>query len=329
MSTTNEVPVIDAASIGKSFDDTVAVRDVSFSVGEGEVFSLLGPNGAGKTTVVRMLTTLTGIGEGSARIAGRDVATEPHEVRKVIGVAGQAAAVDEKLTVIENLNLFSRLYKLPSSLRRKRVAELVERFDMGSFANRPAATFSGGQRRRLDIVAALVAQPRALFLDEPTTGLDPRSRSELWDSVRELAAEGTAILLTTQYLEEADALADRIQVIDRGRTVASGTPASLKKSVGLDVLQITVATEGDLGAATAALTDMDGVTVDAEAKRIDVAISEGAAQSLHVLRRLQDRDATIADFELRKPTLDDAFLALTGSSIPEPVPAMSQEDNAS
>lgn len=306
--------VIEAASLRKSFGDVVAVDEVSFSVGRGEVLGLLGPNGAGKTTLVRMLTTLTSIDAGTASIAGTDVTTDPEVVRQVIGLAGQAAAVDEKLSARENLELFARLYRIPRRQRRRRVGDLIDRFDMAEFVDRPASTYSGGQRRRLDIVAALVAEPLALFLDEPTTGLDPRSRAEVWDSVRSLAERGTAIVLTTQYLDEADQLAGEILVIDRGQTVASGSPETLKQAVGQDMLEIHVDTETDLSLAREVLAAQKGAIFDTRGRRIDVSITRGASQSLDVLRRIEDRGVTIADFQLRRPTLDDAFLALTGTT---------------
>ena len=306
-------PVIEGVSLGKIFGDVVAVDGVSLTVGRGKVLGLLGPNGAGKTTLVKMLTTLTSIDSGSASVGGNDVANNAEEVRRVIGLAGQAAAVDEKLTARENLELFARLYKLPRSVRRKRIGELIERFDMNEFADRQASTYSGGQRRRLDIVAALVAEPLALFLDEPTTGLDPRSRADVWEAVRALAGEGTAIVLTTQYLDEADQLADEILMIDRGRTVASGTPEALKREVGRDVLEIQLASDVDVVAASALLDPEDSATIDSEACRIDLSITRGAPQSLDVLRQFHESGVTITDFQLRRPTLDDAFLALTGS----------------
>jgi ABC-2 type transport system ATP-binding protein len=308
----NNEQVIEAQGLTKHFGDAVAVEGVSFSVGQGEVLGLLGPNGAGKTTVVKMLTTLTSIDRGSATVAGHDVSSDPERVRRVIGLAGQAAAVDEKLTARENLELFARLYKLPRPHRRTRIAELVEQFDMTSFADRPASTYSGGQRRRLDIVAALVVEPLALFLDEPTTGLDPRSRAEVWESVRGLASTGTAILLTTQYLDEADQLADEILVIDRGHAVAADTPEQLKKEAGRDVLEIHVASDTDLTTATGVL-GQENTTIDRAGRQLDVPITAGAAQSLDLLRRLDDDGVTITDFQLRRPTLDDVFLALTGS----------------
>lgn len=313
-----ESSMIQAASLGKSFGDVIAAQEVSFAVERGGVLGLLGPNGAGKTTVVRMLTTLTSIDLGSARIAGHDVGTSPEAVRRVIGLAGQAAAVDEKLTARENLELFARLYKIPKPARRKRIGELIERFDMTEFAERPAGTYSGGQRRRLDIVAALVAEPLALFLDEPTTGLDPRSRSEVWDSVLDLAREGTAIVLTTQYLDEADHLADEILILDRGRTVASGTPDSLKRQVGSDMLEIKVAADTDMGLARELLKPDDGATFDSKARRIDLSITRGTRHSLEILRLFEDQGITITDFELRRPTLDDVFLKLTGAPTAQP-----------
>ena len=305
--------VIEADGLTKRFGDVVAADGVTFSSGRGRVLGLLGPNGAGKTTVVKMLTTLLSIDAGSARVAGFDVTRDPESVRQVIGLAGQAAAVDEKLTARENLELFGRLYKLPRSRRRSRIGELIDRFDMGSFADRPASTYSGGQRRRLDLVAALVAEPLALFLDEPTTGLDPRSRAEVWSSVRGLAAAGTAILLTTQYLDEADRLADHIVVIDQGRTVAAGTPDELKAAVGRDILEIHVSTDGDLARARELTANVPGASVDVERRHVDLPITEGATQSLKLLRTLDDSGVVIDDFQLRQPTLDDAFLALTGS----------------
>ncbi len=308
-----KAPVITADGLSKAFGDVVALRDVSFAVGSGEVLGLLGPNGAGKTTAVKLLTTLCSIDAGSATVAGCDVASEPGAVRRAIGLAGQAAAVDEKLTGRENLELFARLYKLSRRQRRPRIDELLERFDMVAFADRPASTYSGGQRRRLDIVAALVANPLALFLDEPTAGLDPRSRAELWDVVRSLAAEGTAILLTTQNLDEADRLADEVLVIDRGHTVASGPPEVLKKDVGRDVLEVHVATNADLATAEAAIVQTAEAVIDRGARRIDIPIAAGAAQSLGLLRCLEDEGVRITDFQLRRPTLDDVFLALTGA----------------
>jgi ABC-2 type transport system ATP-binding protein len=304
-------PVIVAAGLYKTYGDVEAVRDLSFSVEAGQVVALLGPNGAGKTTTVNMLATLVPIDAGTASVGGFDVGTQPERVRRLIGLAGQAAAVDEKLTARENLELFGRLYKIPRSERRRRVEELIEQFDMTEFADRVAGTYSGGQRRRLDVVAALIADPPALFLDEPTTGLDPRSRAELWDAIADLAARGTAIVLTTQYLDEADRLADEVVIIDRGAVIASGTPETLKRSLERDVLEVHVA-EADLDRALELIGAVDGVAVDTAACRIGVPVGDDVARSLELLRRLQDGGVSISDFQLRRPTMDDVFLSLTG-----------------
>ena len=306
-------PVIDAAGLSKSFGDVEAVKGLSFSVQAGRVLGLLGPNGAGKTTTIKMLTTLTQIDGGQATIGGFDVNAQPDVVRQMIGVAGQAAAVDEKLTARENLNLFARLYKISRVERQRRVEELIERFDLGEFAERPARTYSGGERRRLDVVAALVANPAAVFLDEPTAGLDPRSRAELWDTVRSLAAEGTAIVLSTQYLEEADRLADKILVIDRGETVAQGSPDELKANLDRNVLRIHVARQAQVEDAQKLLASEESIVADVEARRIDIRVGSDADRSLQLLRRLQDGGISILNFQLREPTLDDVFLSLTGS----------------
>jgi len=231
-------PVIVADGLSKSYDDTVAVDNLSFEVHPGSILALLGPNGAGKTTTINMLTTLLPIDEGRASIAGIDVTAQPDVARGLIGLAGQSAAVDEKLTARENLDLFGRLYKIRKAQRQSRTHELIERFRMTDYADRTVDTYSGGQRRRLDVVASLIANPPALFLDEPTTGLDPRSRTELWGEIRRLADQGAAVVLTTQYLDEADQLADWIAVIDEGVIAASGTARQLKDDLEQDVLEI-------------------------------------------------------------------------------------------
>lgn len=307
-------PVIQARGLGKWFGDVEAVRDLSFSVAAGQVVGVLGPNGAGKTTTIKMLTTLFSIDAGSASVGGFDVQRQPDVVRQLIGVAGQSAAVDEKLTARENLELFCRLYKIPRAARKERIGELLERFDMDSFADRPAATYSGGQKRRLDVVAALVASPPALFLDEPTAGLDPRGRAELWEAIRKLAEQGTAIVLTTQYLEEADRLADHILMIDHGQIVAEGSPTTLKRDLERDVLEVRFADGSDLSVALDIVGSVDGVAADPQEHRIRVPIGDDSAFALKLLRRLQDDGLTISDFQLRRPTLDDVFLALTGAS---------------
>jgi daunorubicin resistance ABC transporter ATP-binding subunit len=309
----DEGPVIQARDLGKSFGDVTAVRDLSFSVAAGQVVGVLGPNGAGKTTTIKMLTTLFSADAGSASVGGFDVQTQPDVVRQLIGVAGQSAAVDEKLTARENLELFCRLYKIPRAERKERIADLVERFDMASFADRPATTYSGGQKRRLDVVAALVANPTALFLDEPTAGLDPRSRAELWDAIRDLAEQGTAIVLTTQYLEEADQLADHILMIDQGQIVAEGSPTTLKRDLQRDVLEVRFEKGSDVSLALDLVGPIDGIVTDRQECRIRVPVGDHPALALNLLRRLQDGGLSISDFQLRRPTLDDVFLALTGT----------------
>jgi ABC-2 type transport system ATP-binding protein len=315
MANTEELPdesvIIEAYGLHKSYGDQVAVRDLSFSVEAGEVVGLLGPNGAGKTTTVNMLTTLLPIDSGAARVAGFDVTSEARSVRTMIGLAGQSAAVDEMLTARENLKVFGRLYKIPKAELAERIETLIERFRMSDYANKPVSTLSGGQRRRLDVVAALIADPPALFLDEPTTGLDPRSRSEIWEAIENLAGTGTAIVLTTQYLEEADRLADQIVMIDRGTVVAAGTPLELKKQLQADVLEIHLDNDQDLADAWAILGRIPGVTSNPETREIHAPVGGGAAASLAVLRRLDDAGIAITDFQLRRPTLDDVFLTLT------------------
>jgi ABC-2 type transport system ATP-binding protein len=304
--------VITVSGLEKSYGEVHAVESLSFAVEAGQILALLGPNGAGKTTTVSMLATLTTIDGGTATIGGFDVAAQPEQVRRLIGLAGQSAAIDEKLTARENLDLFCRLYKLPAKERRKKVEQLIEQFDMSEFADRIVETYSGGQRRRLDVVAALVADPPALFLDEPTTGLDPRSRSELWAAIGDLASNGTAIVLTTQYLEEADRLADEILIIDRGTTIASGTPETLKRGLERDLLEITVGAD-DLDSVVSLLGDVEDVATDVDAHRVSVPIGQNAARGIELLRRVEDSGVSIVDFQLRRPTLDDVFLSLTGA----------------
>ncbi len=303
---------VSARSLSKSYGETVAVRDLSFDARAGEVMGLLGPNGAGKTTTIKMLTTLLPIDAGSATIVGFDVATRPDAVRRVIGLAGQAAAVDEKLTARENLEMFGRLYKIPGSDRKQRIDHLIERFDLGEFVDRIAETYSGGQRRRLDVVASLIAAPLVLFLDEPTTGLDPRSRTELWDEIGELAAQGTAVVLTTQYLEEADRLSDRIVIIDEGVVKASGTSAELKQDLERDVLEVHITLTGDVARAVEIAERIaPGVSGDEQDLLLQIPLTDGSSQSLTVLRELDIAGVAISDFQLRRPTLDDVFLTLT------------------
>jgi ABC-2 type transport system ATP-binding protein len=303
--------VIIAEGLGKSYGDQAAVRDLSFAVAHGTVLGLLGPNGAGKTTTIDMLTTLLPIEQGRASVVGFDVATQPDLVRQVVGLAAQSAAVDEKLTARENLRLFGRLYRMSSDRAKARADELIERFDMTDFADRPAETYSGGERRRLDVVSSLIADPPALFLDEPTTGLDPYSRAQLWQAIRELADDGAAIVLTTQYLEEADSLADEIVIIDEGSVVASGSASKLKDDLERDVLEILLDSDAD-AASAAALVGSDVEWGSRNGRTVlALPVSDGARSSLDTLRRLDSAGIELVDFQLRRPTLDDVFLALT------------------
>ena len=302
-------PVIEAVGLRKRFGKVTAVDGLDFSVPAGSVLGLLGPNGAGKTTTVKLLTTLLPIDAGRASVAGHDVGSEPAAVRASIGLAGQSAAVDDKLTVRQNLDLFGRLYHLPSPRRNERVTELIERFGMDAYADRLAETLSGGERRRLDLVVALIAEPPAVFLDEPTTGLDPRGRAAIWDEIRAIRDAGTAVVLTTQYLEEADQLADRIIIIDHGAVVAEGTSRELKARLGRDVLAITIAEPRQLSAARSAMDPAHVVATDERTLHASVADTE---ESLAILRRLDRAGVVLADFQLRRPTLDDVFIEITG-----------------
>jgi ABC-2 type transport system ATP-binding protein len=307
------LPAISATGLGKRYGDRWVLRDVDLDVPAGTVLGLLGPNGAGKTTTVRILTTLLRPDEGTARVAGFDVATEDARVRARIGLAGQAATVDELLSGRANLELVGRLYKLGGRAARERADELLERFSLADAADRLARTYSGGMRRRLDLAASLVAAAPVLFLDEPTTGLDPRSRNELWVTLREMVDGGTTLLLTTQYLEEADRLADRIAVIDAGRVIARGTPAELKARVGGERVVVTLRSEDQLAAAAGALAPLaaEPPHADADALEVTAPVANGTTL-LGVVRALDDADVAAADVGLRSATLDDAFLTLTG-----------------
>jgi len=312
------LPAISATGLGKRYDDRWVLRDVDLDVAAGTVLGLLGPNGAGKTTTVRILTTLLRPDAGSARVAGFDVATEDARVRARVGLAGQAATVDELLTGRANLELVGRLYKLGARAARARAGELLERFSLTDGADRLVRTYSGGMRRRLDLAASLVARVPVLFLDEPTTGLDPRSRNELWDVLRELVDGGTTLLLTTQYLEEADRLADRIAVIDAGRVIARGTPSELKARVGGERVVVTLRSEDQLAAAAGALAPLAAEPPHADARALEVtAPVTGGTTLLGVVRALDDAEVPAADVALRSATLDDAFLTLTGHATPE------------
>ena len=308
-------PIIQAENVKKHFGPVKAVDGVDLAAQPATVLALLGPNGAGKTTMVRILTTLLSPDSGRATVAGYDVGREAEQLRNVIGLAGQYAAVDENLTGFENLEMVGRLYHLPAAEARKRAGEVLERFDLSDAADRTAKTYSGGMRRRLDLGASLVARPRVLFLDEPTTGLDPRSRLELWDVIRELVKDGTTLLLTTQYLEEADRLADTIAVIDVGRVIAEGTSDELKGRVGGEVLALRVSDRSRVAQAAGAVLGLGpgGGKADNHTGELTIPVgADGTAILTEAVRRLDAQGITLADIGLRRPTLDDVFLALTG-----------------
>jgi ABC-2 type transport system ATP-binding protein len=309
-----EDTIIRADALKKSFGKVNALKGVDMAVEQGTVFGLLGPNGAGKTTTVRILTTLLEPDEGNATVAGLDVVRDALVLRPLIGLAGQFAAVDENLTGLENLEMVGRLYHLPKAEARKRAEEVLERFDLADAAHRTAKTYSGGMRRRLDVGASLVGRPKVLFMDEPTTGLDPRSRLVLWELIRDLQREGTTLLLCTQYLEEADQLCDRISVIDLGTVIAEGTSEELKDKIGGEVLELHVAAD-DLSRAAQTLRGLGAgePTTDEETRLIRIPVgAEGPTVLLETVRRLDDANIPIEDIALHRPTLDDVFLSLTG-----------------
>jgi ABC-2 type transport system ATP-binding protein len=303
---------IEAENLVKHFGETVAVDGVSFVVPEGSVLGLLGPNGAGKTTAVRMMTTLTRPTSGTARVAGHDILTAPAAVRRSMGLTGQAATVDELLTGRENLRLIGALYGLDASYIKRASDDLLERFSLSDAGDRIAKTYSGGMRRRLDLAVSLIATPPVLFLDEPTTGLDPRSRVELWEVLRELVADGTTLLLTTQYLEEADQLADNIVVIDRGTVIAEGTPLQLKDQSGAAALVVTVSHAADLDRAVALLRPhVSELHTDVGARQL-TAPAEGLGHMTRVAGIFDESEIVLDDIGLKRPSLDDVFLHLTG-----------------
>ncbi|MGN6409048.1 MAG: ATP-binding cassette domain-containing protein [Curtobacterium sp.] len=312
---------VEASGLVKTFGTNRAVDGVDLRVEAGTVYGVLGPNGAGKTTTISMLATLLKADAGEARIFGRDVRREAQAVRSLIGVTGQYASVDETLSATENLVIFSRLLGLGRAESKRKASELLERFGLTEAASRPLKNFSGGMRRRLDLAASLIAQPPLLFLDEPTTGLDPRTRAQMWDTIRELVATGSTVLLTTQYLDEADQLADRIAVIDHGRVVAEGTGDELKASIGSSSLQLRLADALRLDAARAIVRNTLGVDAVAspEGSRLTAPMSD-PDRVTDLLVSFRDAGISLAEMSVQKPTLDEVFLTITGA------PASTDED---
>jgi ABC-2 type transport system ATP-binding protein len=313
--------VIQASGLVKIYGKVHALDGLDLAVPEGTILGLLGPNGAGKTTAVRILTTLIQPDAGTATVAGIDVTKDPAKVRAQLGLSGQYAAVDEYLTGYENLDMVGRLYGLGRRPSKERARELLEQFRLAEAGDRPVKTYSGGMRRRLDLAGALVAKPPVLFLDEPTTGLDPRSRTDMWDVIIDMVKGGTTLLLTTQYLEEADQLANNILVIDHGKAIAEGTADELKAQVGGERIEIVLSSSDDLGLAHGVLSGVisGAVDVDDHARRLTAPVTSGATVLMETLRRLDAEDIKLSDVALRRPTLDDVFLTLTGHMSEEPV----------
>jgi ABC-2 type transport system ATP-binding protein len=311
--TTHTDLAVTASGLVKQFGDNRAVDGIDLEVRRGEIFGVLGPNGAGKTTMLSMLATMLRIDAGEAHIFGVDIARQPHQVRQLIGVTGQYASVDENLTASENLWLFGRLMGLPRAEARERATTLIAQFGLEEAAHRQISTFSGGMRRRLDLAASLIRRPPLIFLDEPTTGLDPRTRGQMWDTIRSLVADGSTVLLTTQYLDEADQLADRVAVIDRGRKVAEGTTDELKTSVGASTLQLRLADPDQLGPAAQILERVlrQEPVRTPESGGLNVAL-EAADQAAEALIALRQGEVSITSVTVSKPSLDEVFLALTG-----------------
>jgi ABC-2 type transport system ATP-binding protein len=307
--------MIQVNNVTKSYKDVHALKGVSLHVPQGKVKALLGPNGAGKTTLVRIMTTLLSADSGTVTIAGIDAATQTQELRRNIGLTGQYAAVDEELTGYENLKMFGRLYHLSAKDAEARANELLEDFHLTDAAHRPSKTYSGGMRRRLDLAASLIVRPPVLFLDEPTTGLDPASRQDLWDIIRRLVAEGTTVLLTTQYLEEADQLADSIAVINKGEIIAEGTADELKAQSGGNVLEVTIKEEDHIDTVKQILSKYSSqIELDEERFHFSAPISGGAEVLIDAIRAMDAQQIHIVDVQLRRPTLDDVFIALTGEA---------------
>ena len=313
-------PIVRVENIVKTFPkaNVVALDGVSLEFEPGIVYGLLGPNGAGKTTLIRVLTTLLRADSGYAEVAGVDVTADPTSARTRIGLAGQFAAVDDYLTGRENVEMVGRLYNLTGSDAKQRADDILDRIHLSDAADRPVRTYSGGMRRRLDLAASLVGRPEVLFLDEPTTGIDPQSRIDLWDIIKDLVASGTTVLLTTQYLDEADQLADRIGVIDNGKLIAQGTGNELKDQMGGSVIELHVAEESREDAIEALSTvSADGPTFDEYKSSLRLPAPDGSQTLLNVVRRLDEQGIAVQDVALHKPTLDDVFLTLTGRGAAE------------
>jgi ABC-2 type transport system ATP-binding protein len=311
-------PIVEAHGISKAFGGTEAVHDADLAVMQGSVLALLGPNGAGKTTTIRILTTLLRPDSGTAAVAGHDVLRDPAEVRSRIGLAGQSVTMDEYLSSLQNLRMIGRLYRFSRKEAGRRAGELIERFDLAEAANRPVSTYSGGMRRRLDLAASLIAAPPVLFLDEPTAGLDPESRNTAWDVIRGLVRGGTSVLLTTQYIEEADQLADTATIIDHGRIIATGTPAKLKADLGRERLDITLADPSAL-ARVPQLRER-ALPVDPDNGALSFAIPNGDGglkEVASILEVLIEERVSVDDYAIHRPTLEEAFLQLVGNDARE------------
>ncbi|WP_017588840.1 daunorubicin resistance protein DrrA family ABC transporter ATP-binding protein [Nocardiopsis ganjiahuensis] len=309
-------PAIRAQGLRRTYGSTRALDGLDMTVARGSVHAVLGPNGSGKTTLVRTLATLLRVREGRAEVAGFDVTDRPRDVRRRIGLLGQHAAVDEELSGRQNLELFGRLYHLGGRRAAARADELLERFGIADTGRRAVGTYSGGMRRRLDLAASLIVEPEVLFLDEPTTGLDPRGRTEVWESVRSLVGGGTTVLLTTQYLEEADQLADRISVLDHGRVIAEGTSDQLKAELGGDRIDVVVRDAGQLAGVAELLAgitgDAAGVETDTDTRRISAPVADRMSALNRLVRSLHDHGVEAEDVSVRRPTLDEVFMHLTG-----------------